>query len=207
MCNVSKPSPRNSKKRKRSINNGHDITVTIPSLSSYICPASAESPDTPDNDANDNFSSLLNALNEEEQKCVCAQNGYKKISKISDCLQGDMYKALNKTNGEYVAIKRASKELLEGKIAIDDGMNFCVSENLCKEAAILQYLTIHNRPLGDYIIQFVDVFEDEDNYYLVIEYVESETNLKQFVQRGHEYMADGSLSSKEYQKAIKYIMW
>lgn len=183
----------------------------MPSLSSDdIGPVSAESPISPEgnDDEKRDYPSLFKQSVEQQQQCVYAKNGYKKLGKISRCLQGDMYKALNQTNGEYVAIKRASKELLDDNIAFDDdGMTFCVSENLVKEAAILQYLTVRNRPLGDYIVNFVDLFEDDEDYFLVLEYIESETNLQQFVQEAHEYLKKGQLPLKAYQKAIKYIMW
>ena len=145
------------------------------------------------------------------------------MHKICNTLQGQLYKAKrisdmddekkdvdekqrDSTAHQYVAIKRIDKELFQESIAIQDDMNFIVSENIIKEAFILKYLTVDNCPIGDYICKYIDFFESDDYYYLVIEYVYSEINLWNLYQR-HAYINDGKLELRKYQKIIKYILW
>merc|ERR1712228_236377 len=59
----------------------------------------------------------------------------------------------------------------------------------------------------DNIVQYIDWFESDNFYYLVIEYVQSEINLEQFMGTAHEYMDNGKLKKREYQQIIKKIMW
>ena len=148
-----------------------------------------------------------------DEDALFNQNGYKKLYKLCDTLQGELYKA-EIINNKYdlhkhhVVIKKTDKTLLQQRITIsDDGFNFCVSENIIKEALILQILTIHNCPIGNYIIKYIDFFESDSNYYLVMEYIESEMNLKQFINKAHQYINNGKLSIKSYQTSIKYLLW
>lgn len=107
----------------------------------------------------------------------------------------------------FYAIKKTDKQLFNQRISKqDNGFNICVEENIKKEAEILKYLTIDNKST-EYIIKYVDFFESDTHYYLVMEYIEGNTNLKDFIYEAHEYINDGKLSLKEYQKIIKYIFW
>ena len=40
-----------------------------------------------------------------------------------------------------------------------------------------------------------------------MEYIEGDYNLKEFVTKAHEYINNGQLNIKEYQKIVKYIFW
>jgi len=139
---------------------------------------------------------------------VCRQNGYELISTIADTLQGRLYKACaNETSKRYVAIKRASKFLTDNRIAIQDKFEFCVAENIIKEARILKHLTVDNATIGDYIVRYYDFFESDTDYFLVMEYIDSEVNLEQFVHTCHQYIANGKLQRKQYLKVVKYLLW
>ena len=157
---------------------------------------------------------LLSSYTDIAEDTLFANHGYKKLKIITDTLQGKLYKAQklddNKTSdnvNQYVAIKKCNKLLLKEGIAIQDEINFVVSENIIKESVILKYLTFDNCPIGEYIIKFIDFFESNDDYYLVMEYVESEMNLKQLMYKAFEYINSNKMDYKEYQKVIKYIFW
>ena len=126
-------------------------------------------------------------------------------------LNGDCSSAANKANEQdingYVAIKKTDKSLFNQRISKqDNGFNICVEENIKREAQILKYLTIDNKST-EYITKYIDFFESETDYYLVMEYVDGKTNLKDFIKKAHQYINDGKLSLKDYQKIIKYIFW
>ena len=40
-----------------------------------------------------------------------------------------------------------------------------------KQAEILKRLTLDSRPTGDYIVKYVDFFEDQEYFYLVFHYL------------------------------------
>eukprot|EP01084_Bolivina_argentea_P082965 150207_1 len=141
------------------------------------------------------------------ENTIFQQNGYRKIKKICDTSQGELIKAYQFSNNQYVAIKKTNRLLFNECISIQDETTFCVSENIIKEALILQYLTVDNKCVGNYIVTFKNFFQSDTDYYLVIEYVESEMNLKQFVSIAHKYLKQGKLQLKEYQKTIKYLFW
>eukprot|EP01084_Bolivina_argentea_P090888 163691_1 len=138
-------------------------------------------------------------------------HGYIKMNKICDTLQGELYKAsvINKNSNkpQYVAIKKTSKLLFNERIAIRDEITFCVSENILKEAVLLKHLTMITGEISKYIINYVDFFQSDTDYYLVTEYVCSEINLKQFVTKAQKYIHNGTLDYKQYKKVIKYILW
>eukprot|EP01083_Nonionella_stella_P198344 728277_1 len=59
----------------------------------------------------------------------------------------------------------------------------------------------------DYIVKFVDFFKCSQYYYLCTEYIPHSINLKQWITNAHQLINNGELSFKEYQKAVKYIIW
>eukprot|EP01084_Bolivina_argentea_P312938 541827_1 len=152
----------------------------------------------------------VSSLSNEEM--IFYNNEYKIINTISDTLQGKLYKAANINPFEpnkqtFVAIKQTSKYLFNQQIAIEDDINFCVSENIIREILTLKYLTIDHQPIGDYIVKFISSFESDTDYYLVMEYIESETNLKQFVTAASKHIKNGKLARNQYQKMMKYLLW
>eukprot|EP01083_Nonionella_stella_P203111 741402_1 len=121
-------------------------------------------------------------------------NGYKKLRKICDTMQGTMYEAIitdpykrAKTGFERVAVKQTCKDLHLLGEAIQDNLRVLVNENIIKEAMILKYLTKDNRPNGGYICKFVEFFETDEHYYLVMEYV-GDCNLQEFITECHKYI-------------------
>ena len=70
---------------------------------------------------------------------------------------------------------------------------------------MLQYLTVKNKSTGCYIPKYIDFFEDDRNFYLVMEY--GGINLADFNKRAHQYIKDGKLSLKEWKKIVKYFAW
>eukprot|EP01083_Nonionella_stella_P185938 679487_1 len=178
--------------------------------SNFSAVSSVDSSDSPSDERRETISvlGLLSQLSQVELDSAFAINGYKKLNTICDTLQGTLYKAQHISSGEYVAIKKVDKSLSNHQIAIDeDGTTCCVSEDIVKEAQILKYLTVNNTSIGRHIIRYIDFFCDEESHYLVMEYIESQMNLKQFASVAHQYIAAGALRRKHYQQIIKYLFW
>ena len=105
-----------------------------------------------------------------------------------------------------VAIKKVLKELYAESISMEDEMSFIVEEDILKESVILNILTVANKPPADYICKFIEFFEDDNAFYLVMEYC-GDFNLLQWTQTAHKYIKQKKLSLKAYQKMVKYLFW
>eukprot|EP01084_Bolivina_argentea_P270124 459259_1 len=140
-------------------------------------------------------------------------HGYAKVCKMSDTLQGELFKALilNESDGtnnqKFVAIKKTEKRLFQERIAVENNISFLVSEDIVKEACILRYLTVDNHPIAPHIVQYIDFFETDDAYYLVMEYIQSEINFRQFINLCKVHITNGQLSMRGYKKIVKYLLW
>ena len=68
------------------------------------------------------------------------------------------------------------------------------------------HLTVTNKPNGKYIPSFIDFFQDDNYYYLVMEYG-GDSNLADFNKIAHTHLSKGHLKLEEWQKIIKFIFW
>ena len=161
------------------------------------------------------IASLLSAITQSDEDLMFAENGYKRLYKICDSLQGGIYKAKmikESITEKFVIVKKVCKYLTDEQIArkkcdeSNETITFCIEENILKEAIITKHLTVDNIPTGGYIPKFIDFFESESHYYLVREYVDGIT-FKEFIDTAHKYIKDGRLDKREYRKCVKYLMW
>ena len=107
---------------------------------------------------------------------------------------------------KHVAIKRSNKKLCHNFISEQDDMTMCVDEHIFKESVILNYLTCKNSPTGEYLVQFINFFESDTDYFLIMEYV-SDITLKEFNKKVHKYIKSGKIKIKQWQRITKYIFW
>lgn len=77
---------------------------------------------------------------------------------------------------------------------------------MIKEAVILKHLTCDCAPTGDYIVRYVDLFENSSHFFLVTEWVEGMT-MDVFIEKVHGYLKEGKMQQKEWAKTMKYIFW
>eukprot|EP01084_Bolivina_argentea_P257085 433042_1 len=145
------------------------------------------------------------------EESFLANNGYIKDQILSKTLQGELFTAKrfdNTTPHRCVAIKQTSKRLYLRREAIDPcGFHFIIDEDIVKEAFVLRHLTTSNQPIGGTIVQYIDFFESPDHYYLVMEHIQSNMNLKQFVLTCHQHIQRNKLKRSHYQQIIKYLLW
>mmetsp|Transcript_45937 Transcript_45937/g.73566 ORF Transcript_45937/g.73566 Transcript_45937/m.73566 type:complete len:413 (+) Transcript_45937:1054-2292(+) len=181
--------------------------------------------DGDDDEFEDNIFDVLVKMANVDEDILLHERGYIKVDTLCRTIQGSLHKALKVSavpqqqhnQQKFVAIKKTSKTLLQNSgfhlksavrsITMQGGFSFCVSENIKKEAKILQYLTVRNSCIGGYLVKFVDFFESDNDYFLVTEYIESQTNLRQFIAKCHQFMEDGKLSFIHYMKTIKFLFW
>ena len=135
---------------------------------------------------------------------------------VSKSLQGEIIKATMMKNNntrhdciKYVAIKVTNKLLHRKKIALStqSKMKVIVEEDIIKETVILQRINKTKKSIPIYICNYIEFFEDNSNYYLVLEYIKNETNLIQFVKKVDEYLKCGRMSILHWKSITKFILW
>mmetsp|Transcript_42320 Transcript_42320/g.68034 ORF Transcript_42320/g.68034 Transcript_42320/m.68034 type:complete len:521 (-) Transcript_42320:79-1641(-) len=141
-----------------------------------------------------------------EQQCL-KQNGFVRGKKIADTVQGEIFEATPLDEDDNtVVIKKTDKALHIQRISIQQGMSIVVEKDCVKEAILLHHLTVDNKATSDYVVKFVQFFESDTAYYLVMEKA-GEMNLDEFSKRAHHYMLQKRLKLKDWKKFVKYIFW
>eukprot|EP01084_Bolivina_argentea_P219952 372877_1 len=136
---------------------------------------------------------------------VIIEHGYEFVQLIRNTPQGQIYEACStKRESERFAIKKVDKELFQQKTTRNGTIS--TSKNILKYALLLNHCTITNKAPGHHIAQFIDFFNDEQYYYLVMEYCGSIT-LQQWSQKAFEYIQNNRLDIKQYRKMVKFIFW
>ena len=141
---------------------------------------------------------------ERKQKKILQKIGYSKPIKLTDTLQGSIWKARQQSTKENVVIKITNRKLSNNHQMIFDGIEYRVEENIKQEQAILKYLTFNNKNCVNSIIKFNDFVKSNVNYYLVME--DGGTSLFDFVAQVHNYVDHGQIEYKEWMNlCIKLI--
>eukprot|EP01084_Bolivina_argentea_P078439 142325_1 len=152
---------------------------------------------------------LLRDMYDMDEEILLNKHGYIKNRFISDLPQGIEFTATNSKNNQLVLIQKISKLLHSTKESIDeDGFTFIVDNDIVKAANILRFLTNNDdEEESDFLIKFIDFFESDIDYYLVLEHVENSVTLIEFARIAYDYIGQKKLIKKEYQQTIKKLMW
>eukprot|EP00484_Ammonia_sp_Unknown_P012191 CAMPEP_0197078554 /NCGR_PEP_ID=MMETSP1384-20130603/213174_1 /TAXON_ID=29189 /ORGANISM="Ammonia sp." /LENGTH=839 /DNA_ID=CAMNT_0042517421 /DNA_START=111 /DNA_END=2630 /DNA_ORIENTATION=+ len=148
------------------------------------------------------------------------EHGYKKLKFIAKTLQGQTYTAVklddledgdedeiddeDGENGEVTqyVVKTTSKDLYRKGITITkDKKQFTIKEDIVAEAKMMESFMKFKPPPS--LIGFVDFFEDDEHYFLVMEH--GGTDFFDFVVKCHELISSDKLSMKEWRKQCKFI--
>eukprot|EP01084_Bolivina_argentea_P258212 435215_1 len=169
--------------------------------------------DCTDDDINDvPMLDLLLGLSNTTEDLLLGNYGYINKQKICDSLQGELYTANTIDNNESnsVMIKKIDKDLHQQRITIENGMKFITDENIVNEAAMLHhlhYLAANPNNINNNVIKYVDFFESETHFYLVMEHIDNTITLKDFIKKCHIYISKNKLTLKKYNKIIKHIFY
>jgi hypothetical protein len=121
---------------------------------------------------------------------------------IQRTLQGYIYEGSMNNCTKSIIIKLTDKKLHNDRKAVYNGTKIFINENIFKEKQILQYITknaqIYN--IGNYIPLYIDFFEFEENYFLIMEH--GGKSLFEFVDKGHQYIKTKLLEINEWKENI-----
>eukprot|EP01084_Bolivina_argentea_P291018 500081_1 len=158
-------------------------SLTSNSSISYNSNSSIDSCSSSDSEQSDSFSpyymlSLASKMIDMDEDILLKKHGYTKEETIGSTSQGEIFLA---NKGEkLVAIKKIPKDLYNEKQCIEDGFTFVTDTDIVKETLILKNIAQKSNPNNKFIIQYLDSFESDDDYYLVTEYIEESITLQDF---------------------------
>ena len=150
---------------------------------------------------------LALAIKDADQKLVFNQRGYM-FKRLYQCTaQGELIVVENEKEQTFM-VKKVSKYLTaKQEITDQDGFHYITDTNIINEAFVLQYLTHFCSKINNSVPKYCDFFETDSDYYLVMQYIEKNMTLKQFVNECHRYIQSGKLKLKQYHKIIKFLLW
>lgn len=110
--------------------------------------------------------------------------------------------ALNsqRASNQHVAIKKVDKQIYALQNQSKDP-----DENIMKEAIILHYLSVMNKPPADNLCDFINFIETDSDYYLIEQY--GGIRLGTFIKTAHEYIRKKKLKLKNWRICVKFIFW
>ena len=93
-------------------------------------------------------------------------------------------------------IKVTKKALHNKSVAVINGTEIDIKEDIIKETAVLRYLSASNPPKA--LARFELFWSDKNNYFLVME--DGGSGLFEFVTKCHQFIHNGKLSIKEWRR-------
>merc|ERR1719410_47151 len=136
-------------------------------------------------------------------KSALKRNGYFNATLLSTTLQGSVWTAPHPETKKLVVIKATSKALHHEQVVVIDDKKYRVQENIFKERAILKYLTAKDKNAPKSIVQYIDWFTDEYNYFLVMEH--GGHSLFNFTLKVHGYIESGQIAMNEWHKLVQLL--
>ena len=109
------------------------------------------------------------------------------------------------TEFQHVAIKKVDKRILQFNQNQMKHYNKDPDENIMKEAIILHYLSVMNKPPADNLCDFIDFIETDSDYYLIENY--GGIRLGTFLKNAHQYIQEKKLKLKNWRICVKFIFW
>eukprot|EP01084_Bolivina_argentea_P224586 379727_1 len=172
--------------RAKPIINQYDEYSEIDNIHSFASNISDEY-NTEDNISLPN---LIMQLSNMDENILLANHGYRKQQTICNTSQGELF-IVDIINNDTIktktaVIKKIDKLLHKQHIIIQNEINFITNKNIVQEIEILRHLTVENT--NEHVVQYMESFESETHYYLVMEYIKSNMNLKEYVVKAQEYI-------------------
>eukprot|EP01084_Bolivina_argentea_P258213 435216_1 len=167
-------------------------------------------PCTDDETYDISFIDLLFDLSTLNEELLLANYGYINKQKMRNILQGELFTADIRGTSKRVIIKKIDKYLHEQQITIQNGIHFITDENIVTEASNLHYLKVVKCPYSNVntkIAKYVDFFESETHYYLVIDEIRNVITMKDFIKQCHGYISQNKLDLKKYNQIVKHIFY
>eukprot|EP01083_Nonionella_stella_P004682 13589_1 len=136
-------------------------------------------------------------------------HGYTTTKLIRETSQGQILEVCClKNRHQKFVIKKVEKNLYRNKVTKkgEDGIRMMVEKDVVKEALLMYHCTVANQPPVPCLPQFIDFFQDELYYYLVMDHSGIIT-MEQWCQTAFEYIKNETLDLHHYQAVVKFIFW
>lgn len=133
------------------------------------------------------------------EKNAMKKKGYVPFKSIGTTLQGSIWKVKSKADKGTSVIKVTKKSLHDKSVAIVNGTEINIQEDIIKETAVLRYLSSSNPPKA--LAKFESFWSDKKNYFLAME--DGGNGLFEHVTKCHKFINDGKLSIKEWHRFCK----
>eukprot|EP01084_Bolivina_argentea_P119723 212254_1 len=128
--------------------------------------------------------------------------GYVSAAKIAKTLQGSVWKAFNPSTGTPVILKFANKHQSQSQIAIINGQQYKVQENILNESRIAAILS-DDKDCPKSIVKYISSAQSDQHHILVMEH--GGNCLLDFVKTAHRCISAGCLDISEWHKIVKLI--
>jgi len=140
----------------------------------------------------------------QEIESILHKEGFIKTERVTDSLQGSVWKAQQWATKQEVVIKVTNRELHERGVVILHGKTIPVYEDCMKEKHLLRYLTKkHEKEAPPSIVKYVDFFKSESWYFLVMQ--NGGNSLFDFVSKAHQYILEGRIEIGQWRKMVKVM--
>jgi len=127
------------------------------------------------------------------------KKGYAPAKCLGSTLQGSIWKTKRNKGAKSSVIKVTSKSLHAKSVAMVNGSEVSICEDVIKETAILRYLSSNQPPKS--LAKFESFFSDGRNYFLVVE--DGGSGMFEFVAKCHKFISAGRLDIAEWHRFCK----
>eukprot|EP01083_Nonionella_stella_P135377 411831_1 len=134
-----------------------------------------------------------------ENKCksIMSNVGYIDAVKITDSLQGSIWRSRHAETNLPVVIKITNKKLHEKQIIIVNGTQYRVYEDILKEKMLLKYLST-DETCPNSLVKYLTEFESNINYYLIMS--DGGCPLISLINHAHEYISVGKIQISSWHR-------
>eukprot|EP01084_Bolivina_argentea_P027752 51553_1 len=161
---------------------------------------STESPREQSEFKYNNYKQFKYTSNDIITKSTLQQIGFDRSTKITDTLQGSIYRASNSQNN--VVCKITNINLHNESAALVDGKIFKCNENIQLESSILKYLTQH-KDCPPSIVKFISFSQSATDYIMIME--NGGSALFDFITKSHNLIQSGKIEISHWKKVCKLI--
>ena len=158
---------------------------------------------------------VLDCISEsqESESDVLRVNGYQRVDgqSVSEGADYELFNAerITPPDVNLVTVEDSDDDNHENRLVLIKRVRKNSSSEIhlgVNEMVMARHLTTHNEVMADRILAPFSRFESQHSVYLVYDWCHGES-LKKFLENAHQLINDGTLSTKEFRRWIRNILW